>query len=78
MLCIVVPNISKSRSRKLKAFTSPLCGLHNVCSAVFAVNVIPDKPNYTTPQYVQPGGSSVLAATAYLSSLGGPKHAHEV
>ena len=43
-----------------------------------AVNVIPDKPNHTTPKTVQPGSSEVLSATTFLSSLGGPKHAHQV
>lgn len=43
-----------------------------------AVNVIPDKPNYTTPKVVKPGSSCVLEATQFLASLGGPKHAHQV
>ncbi len=43
-----------------------------------AVNVIPDKPNYTTPKVVKPGSSEVLEATQFLASLGGPKHAHQV
>lgn len=47
-----------------------------MCSC--AVNVIPDKPNYTTPKVVKPGSSDVLEATHFLASLGGPKHAHQV
>ncbi len=43
-----------------------------------AVNVIPDKPNYTTPKVVKPGSSDVLEAAQFLASLGGPKHAHQV
>ena len=42
------------------------------------VNVIPDKPNYIVPKTVKPGSSEVLDATNFLSSLGGPKHAHQV
>ena len=43
-----------------------------------AVNVIPDKPNYTTPKVIKPDSSDVLEATHFLASLGGPKHAHQV
>ena len=43
-----------------------------------AVNVIPDKPNYTTPKVIKPDSSDVLQATQFLASLGGPKHAHQV
>lgn len=49
-----------------------------MCYCLAAVNVIPDKPNRTTPKIIQPGSSEVLSATALLSSLGGPKHAHQV
>ena len=42
------------------------------------VNVIPDKPNYTTPKVIRPDSSDVLEATQFLASLGGPKHAHQV
>ncbi|DBA67541.1 hypothetical protein WJX79_004815 [Trebouxia sp. C0005] len=42
------------------------------------MNVIPDKPNYTTPKVVKPGSSDVLEATQFLASLGGPRHAHQM
>ena len=53
----------------------PAVTLHN---SLAAVNVIPDKPNYTTPKVIKPGSTAVLEATQFLSSLGGPKHAHQV